>query len=649
MNVLPRSSRILVTAAAVLLLSVFVFPLWSIYLTAPQYPEGIGMYIRVNTIVGLTEFDLTKINNLNHYIGMRAIEPGAIPELRYMPWLFGALSAAGLVVVALGRRRGLYAWLASFALVSVAGLADFYRWAYDYGHNLDVETAIITIPGMSYQPPIIGTKQLLNFTATSWPALGGWLAAVALGLGLVAAVIAVRAGRRRAAHPVTAAAAALAVACTGPSAPSGHDSHAHHSRPRIAESAGVNSQSALPGGRPRNPQSDRVTVSPTREVRTVAAAIARVRPGGEIIVEPGVYREPTIVVDKPVTIVGLAGAVLDGERQRPIMTITADDVTVRGLELRNVGTSFLEDHAAIRVAKANRCVIENNRIDEAFFGIYLAGVSGCRVAGNIIRATPRTEATSGNGIHLWSTTDTEIAGNRISGHRDGIYFEFVHNTTVRQNVSEQNLRYGLHFMYSDDCVYAQNRFRRNIGGVAVMYTKRVTMTGNHFEDNWGSASYGLLLKEIYDSSIEGNRFDRNTVGIVADGAVRAVISGNDFMRNGWALRLLGSTYDGRVERNNFVGNTFDLTTNGAGGAVLAGNYFDSYRGYDLDRDGLGDVPHHPVRLFSVIVEHNSSAIILLRGFFVDVLDVAERVLPSLTPATLVDDRPSIGHLPRSAS
>lgn len=643
---LPRTSRILVAAAAVLLLSVFVFPLWSIYLTAPQYPEGLGMYIRVNTIVGLTEFDLTKINNLNHYIGMRAIEPDAIPELRFMPWLVGALSAAGLVVAALGRRRALYAWLAAFALLSIAGLADFYRWAYDYGHNLDVETAIITIPGMSYQPPIIGTKQLLNFTATSWPALGGWLAAVALGLGILAAVIAVRAGRRRAGHPVTAAAAALAVACAGQgSVPSAHDQHAYHEAPAAVEAsprARVSSSAGSEGLR-------HVTVSPTGEVRSVAAAIALVRPGGEITIEPGVYREPTVVVNKPVTIVGLAGAVLDGERQRAILTITADDVTVRGLELRNVGTSFLEDHAAIRVAKASRCVIENNRIDDAFFGIYLAGVSGCRVAGNIIRATPRTEATSGNGIHLWSTSDADISGNHISGHRDGIYFEFVHRTTVRQNVSEQNLRYGLHFMYSDDCVYAQNRFRRNMGGVAVMYTKRVTMTGNRFEDNWGSASYGLLLKEIYDSSIEGNRFDRNTVGIVADGAVRAVIADNDFVSNGWAIRLLGSTYDGRVEHNNFVGNTFDLATNGAGGAALTGNYFDSYRGYDLDRDGRGDVPHHPVRLFSVIVEHHPPAIILLRGFFVDVLDAAERVLPSLTPAALIDDRPAMSHLPRSAS
>ena len=645
MNTLPRASRILVAAASVLLLSVFVFPLWSIYLTAPQYPEGIGMYIRVNTIVGLTEFDLTKINNLNHYIGMRAIAPGDIPELRFMPWLFGALSAAGLAVAALGRRRALYGWLTAFALSAIAGLADFYRWAHDYGHHLDAETAIITIPGMSYQPPIIGTKQLLNFTATSWPALGGWLAAAALGLGVVAAVIALRAERRPSARPVTAAAAALAIACAGQGPPASHDPRAHHQMAAAAEASPLANATASIGGA----GAQRVVVSPTGDVRTVGAALARVRAGGEITVEPGIYREPTIVVDKPVTIVGVGGAVLDGERQRAIMTITADDVTVRALELRNVGTSFLEDHAAIRVVKASRCVIENNRIEEAFFGIYLAGVSGCRVAGNIIRATPRTEATSGNGIHLWSTTDTEIAGNQVSGHRDGIYFEFVRNTTVRQNVSEHNRRYGLHFMYSDDCRYTQNRFRHNVGGVAVMYTKRVTMTGNRFEDNWGSASYGLLLKEIYDAAIEGNHFDRNTVGIVADGAVRAVIANNDFVRNGWALRLLGSTYDGRVERNNFIGNTFDLTTNGAGGAALAGNYFDSYRGYDLDRDGLGDVPHHPVRLFSLIVEHNPPAIILLRGFFVDVLDAAERVLPSLTPAALTDDRPAMGRLPLSAS
>lgn len=392
-----------------------------------------------------------------------------------------------------------------------------------------------------------------------------------------------------------------------------------------------------------------VEVSPAGPVRSIATAIGLVQPGGRIVLRPGVYREPTIVIHKPLTMLGDHGAVLDGSAAGQIMTVAADDVTIRGIEFRNVVPSFVEDHAAIGVVKATRCAIEGNRIVNAFFGIYLAGVSDCRVAGNIVRGERRTEATSGNGIHLWSANDITIEDNEVSGHRDGIYFEFVRNTVVQRNESEDNLRYGLHFMYSDDCRYAANLFRRNVGGVAVMYSKRVAMVDNRFEDNWGSASYGLLLKEIYDPVIERNRFRRNTVGIVADGAVRVVAAHNEFVGNGWALRLLGSTYDGRVESNDFIGNTFDVTTNGSGGALLAGNHFDSYRGYDLDRDGIGDVPHHPVRLFSVLVERNDPSIILLHSFFVDLLDAAERVLPSLTPETLIDTRPATRRVAGGAS
>src|SRR6185503_16975161 len=161
-------------------------------------------------------------------------------------------------------------------------------------------------------------------------------------------------------------------------------------------------------------------------------------------------------------------------------------------------------------------------------------------------------------------------------------------------------------------------------------------------DNWGSASYGLLLKEISDPRIERNRFSHNTVGLVADGAVRIVAANNEFVGNGWALKLMSSTYDGRFERNDFVANTFDVASNSQESSnQFAGNYFDSYRGYDLDRDGTGDVPHHPVRLFSVLTEQNAPTLILLRSTFLDLLDVAERVMPSLTPATLVDARPAM--------
>jgi hypothetical protein len=164
-------------------------------LTAPQYPEGLGMHIRLHTVTGVTPTDLENINGLNHYIGMARIEPDAIPELRFMPWLVGGFIVAGLGAAALGRRWGLRTWTVALAATCVAGLADYWKWGYDYGHHLDLENAPIQIPGMAYQPPLIGTKVLLNFTATSLPGSGGLLLMAALGTGVVAVLLDRRARR----------------------------------------------------------------------------------------------------------------------------------------------------------------------------------------------------------------------------------------------------------------------------------------------------------------------------------------------------------------------------------------------------------------------------------------------------------------------
>ncbi len=183
---MPKTARILVAVAALLMSAGFVLPLWRVDLIAPQYPEGLGMLIRVNTVVGVKEQDLNSINNLNHYIGMKRIEPDAIPELKYMPAILGTLVVTALLVALIGRRRVLYGWAVAFSAVLVAGLYDYWKWGYEYGHDLDVDTAIIKIPDMTYQPPLIGSKQLLNFVATSWPASGGWLLVLASMLVAVA-------------------------------------------------------------------------------------------------------------------------------------------------------------------------------------------------------------------------------------------------------------------------------------------------------------------------------------------------------------------------------------------------------------------------------------------------------------------------------
>ncbi|MDT8436811.1 MAG: nitrous oxide reductase accessory protein NosL [Gemmatimonadota bacterium] len=212
----PGWARLTVLVASLALLAAYVLPLWKITLEAPQYPEGLGMLIRVNTIEGIEPNDLDNINNLNHYIGMKRIEPDSMAELRFMPWILGFLVAWGVAAAAVGRRWMLCAWFGLLALGAAAGLADFWRWGYDYGHNLDVENAIIEVPGMTYQPPVIGSKKLLNFTAHSWPASGGWIA-IAAGLAGAIACLSGRTGKSganagaRAGRTAAGPAAALAL------------------------------------------------------------------------------------------------------------------------------------------------------------------------------------------------------------------------------------------------------------------------------------------------------------------------------------------------------------------------------------------------------------------------------------------------------
>lgn len=183
-----RGGRVLLTIASLLLGLSILFPLWRVTLTAPQYPEGLGLHIWAHTVAGVTPSDLQNINGLNHYIGMDTIEPDAIPELRVMRPGIIAMAVLGLAIAFSARRRLVIVWAGLLLASALVGMADFYKWEYDYGHNLDLEHAPIKIPGMSYQPPLIGSKKLLNFTATSLPATGGVLAIASVLLGVAAAV-----------------------------------------------------------------------------------------------------------------------------------------------------------------------------------------------------------------------------------------------------------------------------------------------------------------------------------------------------------------------------------------------------------------------------------------------------------------------------
>jgi nitrous oxidase accessory protein len=291
-------------------------------------------------------------------------------------------------------------------------------------------------------------------------------------------------------------------------------------------------------------------------------------------------------------------------------------------------------------------LIRNNRLYNNTFGIYLQNTTSATIENNVVQGNPINEVQSGNAIHCWKSDNISIARNKVSGHRDGIYFEFVTNSLIQNNISSKNLRYGLHFMFSHSDTYLNNTFRANGAGVAVMFSKKVTMRSNHFEENWGSAAYGILMKEISDGVVESNTFLRNTMGIYMEGTSRINVSKNIFKGNGWAMRVQASCVDNSIIQNNFFGNTFDVGTNGATQLnKFNNNYWDKYEGYDLNKDGYGDVHFLPVSLYSMIVEKIPSASLLLRSFMVSIMDKAERLIPSITPVELQDEKPLMKPLP----
>ena len=193
MKPLKPISRALVAISALLMVSAYFVPLWQILMWAPQYPEGLEMDIWINNITG----DVKIISALNHYIGMKHIEVEMFPEFSYMIYIVGFLIAFGLITALVNKRLVLWIFTLLLIATGVAALVDFWLWGYDYGHNLD-PTAAIVVPGMSYQPPLIGTKQLLNFTAFSGPDIGGWLFMVSALLAIGVLVFEIYSSRKKA-------------------------------------------------------------------------------------------------------------------------------------------------------------------------------------------------------------------------------------------------------------------------------------------------------------------------------------------------------------------------------------------------------------------------------------------------------------------
>ncbi len=385
-----------------------------------------------------------------------------------------------------------------------------------------------------------------------------------------------------------------------------------------------------------------VNVGQKHVIKTIKEGIQIAVNGDTILVDEGWYKEGNIVLTKSVALFGKNNPVLDGEHKFELITLSGKNISISGFKFLNSGASAMNDFASIKCIDASEILISNNTIVNAYFAIHISNTTNIHIKNNRIEGQSKNEQNTGNGIHLWKCNHAVIEDNYVSGHRDGIYFEFVTESRILNNYSTKNIRYGLHFMFSHNDEYNHNTFIDNGAGVAVMYSHDVHMENNTFENNWGASAYGILLKDISDSRVHNNFFIKNTVGIHMEGSSRMVVEKNVFRDNGWGLKVQASCNDNTFQFNNFMGNSFDVATNGT--MMLnkfTCNYWDKFEGYDLNKDSFGDVPYHPVSMYAMIVEENPVCLILLRSILISILDKAEKAIPSITPVDLVDDKPKM--------
>lgn len=388
--------------------------------------------------------------------------------------------------------------------------------------------------------------------------------------------------------------------------------------------------------------SQTITVCATCPVKSIKEAVKQASEGDTILVKKGIYKEANIKIDKGITLIGEDFPTIDGEEKGEIITIGTDNVTIDGFKIINVGVSYTTDYAAVRVVNSTGFLIQNLELEKLFFGIYLQKSNDGKVLNNKVRGEAVTEFNSGNAVHLWYCKNVEVIGNDVQNVRDGIYLEFSDNITIKDNFSKNNVRYGLHFMFSNNNYVINNTFETNGAGIALMFSKFMQVENNIIQKNWGTAAYGLLLKEVNDANIKNNLFFENTVGITVEGSNRLEYSNNDFTSNGYALKVKGACYQNHVINNNFLYNSFDISYNGRiNDNKFDNNFWSNYTGYDLNKNGIGDVPYRPVKLFSYIVNRTPETIILMRSLFIDIIDFSEKVSPVFTPDDLLDENPKM--------
>lgn len=383
-----------------------------------------------------------------------------------------------------------------------------------------------------------------------------------------------------------------------------------------------------------------ITVCKNCSVHSVKQAILLANDGDTIQIKKGLYQEGFLTITKSITIEGEPGVTIDGLKEKHVFGIYHDHVKISDLKVMGSGISDLAEYAGIYTEKVKHCQFENLELVDNVYGFYLSETENCSIKNSSSIGNAENEVLGGNGIHLWSSSKNQIIGNTLVKHRDGIYLEFSEDLEISNNLSKDNIRYGMHFMFSNENRFSKNTFKNNSAGVAVMYSKKILMEENQFIENWGESSNGILLKDISDSELLKNEFKGNTIAVFADGITHVNFVDNHFINNGWGIKILGNTDHNLIKYNNFIKNVFDISTNTKSTTnIFIQNYWDQYKGYDLNLDQFGDVPHKTIHFFGYWIAVYPFLMILYESPVVIFLQGIEKVFPIVTPIEFEDKQP----------
>jgi nitrous oxidase accessory protein len=585
-------------AAAALVAVSTGLPLWNLTMKAPQYPKGLRLHAYGTRMTG----DLRELAILNHYIGMRPIE---MPPLETAVYPVGMLVLAALCLAAPFHRYLRRTALAALSLTPIVVLVDLQRWLYTFGHSLDPHAPIRLKP---FTPLVVGRSAMGNFQSSGM-----------VGTGLLCLI-----------------AAALVLALDTPlrrwlDARSRRVSDARrHTAMAAAAVLTLGVVQCLAAAEP-----------PSLRERLLAAA-----PGSTVVVEGGVY-QGAVLVRGPLTVIGRDRPVIDGNGSGSVVTIEGSGVVFRGFVVRNSGRNVTEEAAGITVT-GDRHVVEDNDVHDVYFGIHIAGGAQHVVQDNRIAPGEKHGARPGHGISVWHVRDAIVRRNRITAARDGIYLSFTDGVVVAQN-DVRHCRYGVHSMYSENATVAGNQLTANLLGAALMMSDRLVLRGNRIEQHReGAAAYGVLLKDIGDLRAEDNRILANRIGIYAEGVpsqagrhavmARNVIAGNEVglaLQSNAALTMTGNTIAENLADVRALGR--QLSPSMAWSSNGRGNAWSEYRGFDADRDGIGDLPHRVDDAMDALVSRNPMVQALLYTPAHRAIEAAAHMFPLFRQQPLLTD------------